>query len=506
MLTLQLYKTLSKHQELSEKRNPLMNQGNVARVIGYIVIAISAIYLISFSIMFAFIVNEGNEVAYEFMYAFVPFFFHIDFYIRFAFQQTPTQQVKPYVLLPISRYSCIDFFVIRQLISPKNFIWMLLYVPYTIMTMVFSDGIITTLLFLFGLYIIELIISQTYSIVRSKINQNMIWWVLLIPLSLAIFSPFILNTESSFDKRFSMLIYFYSEVGAWLSEGNIIAWIVLFSILIFFTFLNRKLQFSLVYDELSGKESTITTNVEKGVSSNHRWGMIGRFIHIEYLSVRRNKNVRKMFISTNVIVLLFSVLCSFTSVYDEMFGTMFWCIYCFAIYGTRMLLSTMSYEGNYIEALMMGQQTIEKLLKAKYYLYSFMLIIPFILLLPMVIMGKQELYTLISLLLYTAGVDHLVFLRMAIYNKQTMPLNEKFSGKVKIENNWIVVMIEILSFFLPVIIIKINSLFADDIVALFILAIMGIGFIATHNYWISSIYKKLYARKYDLMESMIKTR
>ncbi|MCQ2220370.1 MAG: DUF5687 family protein [Prevotella sp.] len=507
MFSLQLYKTLRKHQKLAEERSPMLSQGKVARFIGYFAMAFVAIYLIGFSIMFSFASMEMRTMtAYEFMYSLIPFIFTIDFYIRFAFQQTPTQQVKPYILLPLSRYSCIDFFISRQLISWGNLIWMFLYVPFAIMSIVFCEGIIVTILFLLGLYVIELITCQIYSIVRSKVNDGLIWWLLVIPLFAAIFSPGLFCEGTSFDSRLTSLIYSYGKLGEWICAGNILAWIGLLANLFVLTFINRIVQYSLVYNELSKNEKSITANTAKSMNTASRFGITGKFITLELLSIRRNKNVRKVFITTNVIVIVFSLLCSFTSVYDEMIGTQFWMIYCFALYGTSMIMRTMSFEGNYIESLLMGKRTIEQLLRAKFYIYSIILIIPLILLLPMVITGKESVITLFAIMIYTAGVDNFMFMNMIIYNKQTQPLNEKFSGKAKIENNWIIIAVEFLAFLFPIFFIKVMSIFSNEDIAFSILAIIGLAFIATHKRWILWIYRRLMERKYTNLDSMIATR
>lgn len=507
MLSLQLYKTLRKHQELAEKRSPMLSQGRMARFIGYIVMSIVAIYLIGFSIMLSLIAIEDKTMtAYELMYSIIPIIYTIDFYVRFSFQQTPTQQVKPYILLPISRNSCIDFFICRQLLSWGNLTLMMLYVPFAIMTILFCEGILTTILFLLGFYIIELIVCQIYSIIRSKINENLVWWLLIIPLSAIVFSPMIFCEGSTMEARFSALINAYGELGTYICNGNLIAWISLLAILAILIIINRSLQYSLVYKEISKTEKTITAKAGKSLEAINRFGIIGKFIKLEMLSIRRNKTVRKMFLVTNAIVLVFSLLCSFTSVYDDMSMTQFWMIYSFAIYGTRMVIRSMSFEGNYMEVLLMGHRTIEYLLRSKYYIYSVILIIPLIMLLPMVIMGKASMTALVSTMIFTAGVDNFLFMKMLIYNKETMPLNEKFTGKMKVENNWVLIVVELSVFILPILFIKTMSIFMDEIITFIILALIGIVFIASHKYWVSRIYNSLTERKYKNLESMIATR
>lgn len=51
----------------------------------------------------------------------------------------------------------------------------------------------------------------------------------------------------------------------------------------------------------------------------------------------------------------------------------------------------MSFEGNYIDGLMSRKESIMSLLKAKYYTYSIGEIIPFILMIPAIIMNKLTL-------------------------------------------------------------------------------------------------------------------
>lgn len=508
MLTIrQLYPLLKKHAYLSEKRSPMYAQGKVAKFMAYFFTAFTCIYLIGFSIIFALSAPTLRTItAYEFMYSFTPFFVGIDFFFRFILQQTPMQQAKPYVLLPISRYTCIDFFIIKSLMSKWNLIWMFMFIPYSIMAIVFSEGFWLTIAFLLSFYIIELIVSQVYSIIRSLVNTNILWWTIAIPLFTFIAFPLFFNNDWTIGISTDHLFKAYCHLGKWFSNGNVLAWGTLLSILIASIFINRELQHKLVYKELARAEKTIKVSNKKYLSFLEETGLVGEFIKLELVSIRRNKNVRKLFISANAIVILLSLICSFTSTYDEMGMIKFWLIYNFAIYGAMMLLKIMTYEGNYIERLVMGHSTIEALLKAKFYIYSIILLFPFLLMLPMVITGKATLLMLTSYMVYTAGVDNFLFMQLAVYNKQTTPLNQKLTGKAMIENSWIMICIEILAFAMPLFLIRIFSIFSSENIAYVLLTIIGAGFILTHKLWIKNIYNRLAKKKYSNIESMIATR
>ncbi len=71
--------------------------------------------------------------------------------------------------------------------------------------------------------------------------------------------------------------------------------------------------------------------------------------------------------------------------------TSFICVYNFAVFGMIILSQIMSFEGNYIDGLMSRKESIMSLLKAKYYIYSIGEIIPFLLMIPAIIMNKLTL-------------------------------------------------------------------------------------------------------------------
>ena len=508
MLTIhQLYPILRNHQKLSERRSPMLTQGKVAKFMTYLMIALLVMYLIGISITFALIATDvKSSTAYEFMYSFLPFAMTLDFFARFMLQQTPSQQVKPYVLLPIPRYTCIDFFIIRSLLSYGNLVMMFLYVPFALMAVVFAEGIGLTTLFLLGFYVIELIISQAYSIFRTLVSHNMLYWIGIVPVLALLASPLFFNADWTLTVNFEHLFRGYAHLGGWICKGNAIAWGSMLIILGIVTAINRRLQHKLVYAELSREEKAIKVSTKQSFKFLNEWGIIGEFLRLELFSIRRNKNVRKTFISSNVIVLMLSLVCSFSSVYDDLGMVRFWLIYNFSIYGAMMLLRIMTFEGNYIERLMMGHHAIEKLLTAKFYFYSAILMFPFLLMIPMVITGKASLLMLFSYMAFTAGVGNFLFMQLAVYNKQTAPLNQKFIGRTMVENSWIMILIEVLAFTMPLLLVKIFMVFASENTAYIILLVIGLTFIGTHRLWLGNIYKRLNERKYENIEAMMATR
>ncbi|MBQ7421662.1 MAG: hypothetical protein IJV27_05955 [Prevotella sp.] len=343
--------------------------------------------------------------------------------------------------------------------------------------------------------------SQWYLLARSLINTHMAWWGLPVFVYALLFSPIYIGKDAGFVQFFD----FYAHTGEGFSFGNPLYYIGIITIIVSLLLLNRKIQHLFVWKELGKTETSSQRNIIK-LEFLDRTGEISEYLKLEVKSILRNKNIKKGFISGTILILIFSLLLSFSTIYDGKYMSYFWCVYCFAIYGALLLVKIMCYEGNYIDALMVHKENIISLLRAKYYFYSILLVIPFVLMLPTVYMGKCTLMMLVSYALFTAGVDYFLFFQMAVFNKQSMPLNTKFIGKGSMENNWIQVGIQSFIFTFPWIYISILQLLLSDTLSYIIISLTGLAFIVTHPIWLQNIYRRMMVHRYENMEGFRNSR
>lgn len=454
------------------------------------------IYLVMFAIVFALSANASHRfTAMEYMVAQMPLVLIVDFLARLMFQQTPSQLVKPYILLPVPRYVCIDSFILTSLLSWGNLLWFIMFVPFVLMSVFFSYGLLTSVSFLILAYLIILCSSQFYLICRTLFNNNIIWWTLPIGTFLAIFLPWILRGYTAF-------LRFYAPVATGIEHGNIIPHLGILAVLAVLIIINRRLQYASVWQELGKQKVTKLKRVSE-FSLFNRFDEVGEYLKLEIKLLMRNKNPRKTFLFAIVLVLLISMIIAFTSVYDSQFMTNFWCFYCFAIFGGMLLIKAMSYEANYIETLFIHKENILKLLRAKYYFFCMLLLIPFVLMLPMVFMGKWNIAMLIAYGVFTAGSQYCLIMQMAVYNKQKIALNEKIVGKGGIENSYMQILTEAIAFFLPLAIIQPLEIIAGKYIAWGTMFTTGVIFIVTHKLWLNNIYRRMMKRKYKNLEAFI---
>lgn len=499
MKKIQLLRLLRKHIKLSEKRSVSYEQNKAAKLLIYLGGAFIFVYLIFIAILLAMIINSSTHyTSYEFFFGLAPFILTADFLFRFIGQQTPVQLVKPYSLLPIPRYTCVELFIYSSMISPNNLIWTAITIPYTIMTILFSEGFFAALGLILSFQLLVIINSQWYMLARTLIIQNMKWWILPLAVYAIIFSPiYIKDFETFFD--------LFSTTGAGFVFWHPLTYIVILILLITLIEINKRVQYRLTYMENAGTENSKLKTVSE-IRILNRYGEVGEYLKLEVKSLMRNKNMRKSFIVAMSAVIVLSLVISFTDLYDDDFYKAFWVAYIFILYGGMTLIKIMSAEGNYIDGLMIHKENIMQLLRAKYYFYSVTLLFPLLLMIPTVFTGKYSLLSLVAMMCFTAGPIYCLLMQMAVYNRQTMPLNTKFISKGNIENNYFQVVAELIAISSPIIFISLlKSAFSENIAFIILLAI-GLIFIITHNFWIRNIYKRLMKRRYKNMESFRATR
>ena len=495
----QLFKELRRHIKLSEKRSPVYEQNKTAKAIIYLMGGFMVVYLLFISVMFAMIANSSRTfTACEFLFGLLPFLLTADFLLRFLGQQTPAQLIKPYLLLPIPKYACVESFIMSSMVTPNNLIWLFITVPYAIMSILFSSGFWAALGFIIGFQLIIIINSQNYMLWRTLITKKIFWWIGPIIIYGAMFLIWIIK---DFDAMFDS----FAAVGEGVASWNILYYLGIFAILALFFFINREVQYHITYTETTESKNTQMKTVTE-FRLFERFGEMGEYLKLEVKSIMRNKNMRNSFLYSTIFTIILSLIISYTDMYDGSFNSKFFMVYVFIINGAMLLVRIMGAEGNYIDGLMIHKENILQLLHAKYYFYCALLLLPLLIMIPTVFMGKYTLLMLIAMMAFTAGPVFFMLMQMAVWNKQTVPLNSKLVSKGNVETNWFAFGVEMAAMFAPVAIIFILQMFMSETATYATMLVIGLLFIATHNIWLRNIYQRFMVRRYENMESFRATR
>ena len=482
----QLYRLLRKNTNLSYKRSPVFEQNKWAKALTYFGGAFFALYLILYGVLIA--MTADGEAGR--MISVMPFIMVIDFLLRFIFQTTPGMMVKPYILQPISRYTAIECFLISSHLSGYNFLWLAMFLPYSYVILLAGAGFWPTLAELVGALLLIMLNSQIYLFFRTLINRKVWWWLAAIAFYLIPLIPLLLDFS---NKTLGKLIDTYAEFGR---SCYLIP--VILVLLAGLFYVNRHFQFKYVYEEISKKGERALKHVSQ-FSFFNRFGLIGEYLKIELKSNIRNKTMKSRCIMSLVLIVVMSSLVAYTPMYDNAIMINFWCIYCFAIYSVTTLIKIMGQEGNYIDLLMIHRENIIALLKAKFWFYSAILLIPFIIMLPAVFTGKFTILMLLAYMSITAGLLHFVIFQLAVYNKQTLPLQQKMTAKGNFENGMQLV-IEMIALFGPGAIAALGFLIVGETGTYIFMITLGLCFIVAHPLWIRNIYTRMMRRRYENLE------
>jgi hypothetical protein len=268
---------------------------------------------------------------------------------------------------------------------------------------------------------------------------------------------------------------------------------------------NFRLQKVAIYVEIA-KTEVVKQFKTHNMTFLDRFGVIGEYLKLEMKSTVRNLVVRKQFITGSLCMLMLCGLFSFSDIYDDWpFMQVFICMYCFTCFGVMTLTTVMCVEGNYIDGLMVRRETVLSLLKAKYYYQCLMLIVPLLFSLMPIMEGKITWLTALGCLLFTAGAVFPFIFQLAVYNKQTLPLQQKVTGKGNIENGMQIV-IEMIALSGPGIIAAIGFVLVGETSTFIFMAVLGLGFMVTHPLWIRHIYNRMMKRRYENLEGFHTTR
>lgn len=488
-----LYHQISHNQRLQTRRHPMFEKNLAMKIFGYIFIAFWAVYLVVLGVSVFHAFDGSSLEAFDWVDGGMIWFLAIDFWVRFAMQETPAQNIKQYKLLNIPTKFLLNTFLLRMGLQLYNFFWAFFFVPFGILAIPQFYGISGFIGFIVGWWLMFVLNSYWYLLWRTLINRHFLMFILpLLIYGVVIFFGIFYDTENQWMFQGSILLM------RGFCRWNIFSWLFFVVLLIPLFGINHHYQKMAIYVEIA------KTEVVKQVKTNNmtfldKFGVIGEYLKLELKSMVRNLVVRKQFLSGTLCMLMLCGLFSFSDIYEGMpFMRIFICIYCFTCLGVMTLTTIMCAEGNYIDGLMVRKETVLALLKAKYYFQCLVLIIPFLFSLMPIIEGKITLMMALGCLFFTSGVVFPFLFQLAVYNDSTIHLNEKLTKAGR--DTKVQMIMSAMALFLPMLIMYIFvQSFNDDIAAILM---MGIGLVGTvlHPLWLRNIYNRFMQRRYKNMD------
>lgn len=490
MTKYQLYKLLQKTESLKDERHPMFERNRFMKFLTWFMVAYYAALLLIMGVSMGFALKGDYSAAYHRLDGGFFYLLIIDFWMRFMMQETPAQKAQNYALLPIRRSFLMKSYLIRNMLSLGNLFWGFFLVPFGLVSVVPIAGWWAFLGWLIGYWLLFVFNGLCYIFTRALCMKHILWFLIPLALHAALVCACVLPDHNFFRVPFIMFMNGFVEWSLW-------PYVIVGTLIAFAFWANYKLQMGMVYNEIGKKEEVDLKRASKFTALN-RYGTMGEYLKMEIRLRLRNKQPKMQFLIGIGLITFFSIMLYFTDAYDGGFMKSFICLYDYVILGVTTLITIMCYEGNYIDGLMSRRDSIFDLLRAKYYFNSAMLLIPFLFITPLMIIGKISVWMNLGYLFFTAGVLYPCVFQLAVYNKNTLPLNVKLAkanSGTMMQN-----IISIVVLFLPIGLEKICVLLLGPVWGYMPLILLGIIGMATHRMWLRNIYRRFMLRRFENME------
>ena len=494
-----LFPIIRKNKKLAAKRNPAFDTNRFAKFLIYFMIAYWAALLIFMGVMLpmAFEGSFPTMEPYHILNKGLIYILLADVLLRIMAEPPMSQELKPYLLLPVKKNVLINSFLLQKGTSSYNFLWFFFFVPFAFITIIKFYGFLGIFTYLIGIWL--LIILNAYWFTFCKILYDEHQYLIIVPIiTYALIAFLEFGIPGHYISMFTM------NLGEKFIEGNIIYYLIVLLGILFMFWLCGKIQLHYLYDEISKKQDSKLKHVSQ-YKFLDKYGLVGDYMRLELKLYTRNKTAKKQFVSAFIFMLIFVFALAFSNVYDGQGMQSYISFYTFCVLGVMMLGQVMCYEGNYIDGLMSRKESIYTLLRAKYYINCLFVIIPFVVMLVPVFKDKMPFIGPVAYALFTMGFVFALLLQLAVYNNRTLPLNASIMKSNK-ANSPIQMVVTLSAFLIPFLVDIFLKTILGQNGAFIIESIVGLGFIITHRFWIKNIYNRLMKRRYQNMEGFRATR
>lgn len=453
------------------------------------------LYFLSIAIFFAIFLDKilgkafpNDNVTITFCGILLIYFLY-DMVLRLQLQELPTLKVQPYLHLAVKRNSIIGYLALTALFSFFNLAPIVLFTPFIIKVILPAYGAITAVVFVIS--VLAIAIFNNYLALYIKRRSNLNGWIFL---GVGAFITLIICGD--------YLWHIYSiKAISYLFFGNLLTkpYLVLLPLLLaiaMYIFNFYYLKSNLYLEELSTKKA------EEHKSSTEipllgRFGHIGDLVANEVKLILRNKRPRSALVM-GLIFMFYGLIFYTQKAYGEsikVFVGMFMTGIFIISYGQFMY----SWQAGHFDGILVSKVKFKDFLKAKYLLFTLISTVAFILTLPYAYFGWRTVLIHFVMYLWNIGINTTMVLWFANFNQKRIDLGKGAAF------NWQGVGASqlLLSFPLlicPYLIYLPFKFMGHTDLGLAVLAIVGVTFIATRQFWIGLLEKDFLKKRYKIAE------
>lgn len=417
-------------------------------------------------------------------------YFMFEFISRTQLQELPTLKVQPYLQLPVKRNSLVQYLAITSIVSAFNLFPILLFIPFIIKVIAVKAG--AGIAWAYVVSILGLMIFNNYMALYVKRKANLNGWLLVIITAILVFiclGDYVWHIYSIRELSY----HFFGNL--FIYPLLCLAPVLMALIMYYINFLYLK--DNLYLEELNTKKTSAKSSTDYPLLD--RYGITGDLVANEVKLILRNKRPNSA-IKMSCIFLFYGLLFynkpSFQHTdYPIMLVGMLMTGIFIINYGQFMF----SWQGAHFDGLLVNKMDFSDFLRAKYLLFTIVSTIAFILTTPYAYFGWRILLIHLIMYLWNLGVSTTIILYFANFNSRRIDLSKAaaFNWEGAGATQW---LLAFPLFITPIVIYLPFKLLGYPDMGLALIAVTGLSFVLTRNFWIRKLKNDFYKRKYSIAE------
>jgi len=414
---------------------------------------------------------------------FLIFYFLIDLALRFFIQQLPFMNVKPLMILPVSKNTIINYLLGKSMLSIFNIIPLFIFIPLSVVLYIQNYSGWHVLTWLIGI----VLIIQSDNFINFIIDKSNVVFYIIVGLLFTFIGL-------EFFNIFNISIYFGIAFNALYSNQLFI--IVPIIIFVGIYYANFKILKNSLYLEDFDTKKVKTVNAAD-LSWLNRFGKMAPFLKNDIKLIWRNVRPRQVMLMS-FLFLFYGVLIFTNKTYQDMpaflaFASMFVTGGFLMTFGQQVP----SWDSEYYKLMMSQNIPYKQYLEAKWYLIVVGVTISFVLSTPYIYFGWKIYSMIIAGAAFNIGLNGFLNLYGGALNTTPIELNVKakaFQNTNKF--NPTLLLIALPKVFLPMLLFYIPYKLINFEAGVIALGLIGISGLFFKNFFIKNIEKVYQKRKY----------
>jgi hypothetical protein len=288
-----MYATLVKHEWLRKWRSSSFGRETATTIFIAFLVLVFGAYFLALAFFLQPIMAKFSEDTFALMNQILVYYLFTELLFRYFLQSSPILNIQPYLHLPVSKRNIIHFLLSKSLLSPFNFVLLLLLTPFTFMGVAPQTGTGPAILWLISLWSISLALHYFMIFFKKELDDK--------PIGLAIMAILIgLFGGSQYYGWFSLgeITAPFFSAGA----GGVYPLLVGIGGIIAFYYFNYTFYLHHTYiEELEVKKSMEVNSRQIGFLQS--MGVPGQLIQQELRLIFRHKRTRSILLMSAFLLL-----------------------------------------------------------------------------------------------------------------------------------------------------------------------------------------------------------